>query len=98
MHRTFKITLCREAASKHLRTISRPVGICHVKRARLVTFMAMWAVRAVLLPLAIRGTMAAAPAHRQTMVAPAYRWGPGNNFPVAGKALHVGNPHEPSTR
>ncbi len=61
-------------------------------------FMAMWAVRAVLLPLAIRGTMAAAPAHRQTMVAPAYRWGPGNSFPVAGKALLVADPHVFSIR
>ena len=42
----------------------------------------MCALRAVSLPFCMEGTSADAAAQSTTMVAPAYRWGPGNSFPV----------------
>lgn len=49
--------------SNTLRTISSPVGICHIKSSTLTAFSAMWRLLAVSSPFCIGGTRAAAAAH-----------------------------------
>lgn len=67
---------------KTLSTISKPVGTCHANKAKLATFRAMCALRAFWSPFCMAGTRAAAAAQSPTMVAPAYKCGPGKRRPV----------------
>jgi hypothetical protein len=55
---------------------------CQRNSSKLMALRPMWAFRADSLPFAIKGTMAAAKAHRTTIPAPAKRWGPGKSLPV----------------
>ena len=60
---------------------------CQAKSNTLTVFNAIWALRAVSFPFCIEGTNAAARAHSTVMAIPAYKWGPGNNFPVRKNVL-----------
>ena len=68
--------------SSTLKTISIPVGICHINSRIFNAFKAMWRFLAVSLPFCIAGTRAAASAHSTVMaVAP-------NTKPVRSSISH----------
>merc|ERR1712032_1130595 len=59
-----------------------PETTCHANKPTPPTFDTMCTFLAVSLPFCIKGTQLAASAHKTTKPAPAYKCGPGNNFPA----------------